>query len=78
MMYDYPSPMFMGSGSVLFVLLLLLAIAALGVLAVWPVHRRRDQGQERAEQILADRFAGGQIDAEEYEQSLRMLRNARH
>ena len=66
----------------------LLLLVGLVVLLVWAVNRgmldRVNQGgvslfkQERsAEEILKERFARGEIDAEEYERSLEVLRNGR-
>ncbi|MEU8238990.1 SHOCT domain-containing protein [Actinoplanes missouriensis] len=75
MMYDYPYPAAMGFGGTVFVLLLLLGVAAFVALAVWPVRRH---GDAHAERILANRFATGEIDAEEYERSLRLLRAVHH
>jgi uncharacterized membrane protein len=41
-------------------------------------NRREDsRGEDSAEQTLRQRFARGEIDAEEYERSLEVLRNGR-
>ncbi|BCY09997.1 SHOCT domain-containing protein [Actinoplanes sp. L3-i22] len=74
MMYDYPHVMSMGSGWAVIVVSLLLAIAVAAVVAAWPARRGSGSGPER---VLADRFARGEIDAEEYEQRLRTLQISR-
>ena len=62
----------MSVGSVLFLVLLVFGVVA----AVRALDRPGPAEPSRggAEQMLADRFAHGDIDAEEYEQRLRTLR----
>jgi putative membrane protein len=64
------------TGMVLFWVVLVLAIA----LAVRYLDRRRDESPPppppTAEQVLAGRFARGEIDADEYRQRLDTLRQA--
>lgn len=64
------------TGMVLFWVVLVLAIA----LAVRYLDRRRGESlpppPPRAEQVLAGRFARGEIDADEYRQRLDTLRQA--
>ncbi|WP_157442012.1 SHOCT domain-containing protein [Actinoplanes awajinensis] len=75
MMYNSPHMLGMGSGWVMILLSLgVLAIALVGLFA-WNPPR---PGRLGAEQVLADRFARGEIDAEEYQQRLYTLRGAGH
>jgi len=78
----------MGAGGWVLLSLVGLAVAILLVLAVvaavrplaWPHQMPSPDGAGRtvdAERLLADRFARGDIDADEYEQRLRILRAAR-
>lgn len=64
----------MGIGMITWVLVLAVIIG----FVVWLMNRvpgRRDDGRaESAEEILRRRFAGGDIDAEEYERRLGALR----
>ncbi|MCM4084413.1 SHOCT domain-containing protein [Paractinoplanes hotanensis] len=61
---------------------LVLATAAAGLLITWArPHPRGPTAHDPipdAERLLADRFARGEIDAEEYERRLHILRAARH
>jgi putative membrane protein len=66
-------------GIAVLILLVLAVVAAARPLA-WPQQPPSPVGAPRtadAERVLADRFARGDIDAEEYEQRLRTLRAAR-
>lgn len=63
----------MGLGMLGWLLLLAITVA----LIVWLVNRNapgRQQGGESADEILRRRFASGEIDAEEYERRLSVLR----
>jgi uncharacterized membrane protein len=40
-------------------------------------HRKLDRREDSAEETLRQRFARGEIDAEEYERSLEVLRSGR-
>lgn len=63
----------MGLGMVTWVLVLAVIIG----FVVWLMNRaqdRHDGGAESAEDLLRRRFAGGDIDAEEYERRLEALR----
>jgi putative membrane protein len=73
-----------GGGSLILVLVLVLVVWA--VIKVFPDWRDRvglDDGREdsrregSAEETLRQRFARGEIDAEEYERALEVLRNGR-
>ncbi len=76
----------MGGGGWLWLLLPLLfwggllAFAAWAVLRIFP-NRRDDRGsganEESAEEILRKRLARGEIDAEDYERSLEVLKGER-
>ena len=76
----------MGGGIWLWMLVPLLLWGGLLALGVWALLRifpngRGDGGSappgESAEEILRRRFARGEIDAEEYERSIEVLRNER-
>lgn len=77
----------MGGGSWLWVLLPLLfwggllAFAAWALMRIFPIRGGGDgvsgSREESAEEILRKRFAGGEIDAEEYERSLEVLKGER-
>ncbi len=76
----------MGGGGWLWMLVPLLFWSGLLALGVWALLRifpdRRGGGgsaspEESAEEILRRRFARGEIDAEEYERSLEVLRERR-
>jgi putative membrane protein len=65
----------MGIGMLIWIIVLAAAIG----LAIWLVNRgsggrRPDRDSETAEDILRRRFASGEIDAEEYERRLTVLR----
>ena len=68
-----------GGGSIL--LLLVLVVVVFALIKAFPdwqdrlgLNRRRE---DSAEETLRQRFARGEIDAEEYERSLEVLRNER-
>jgi len=65
----------MGLGMVVWVILLALAIG----LVVWLINRgngrRPGERGDSAEEILRRRFAAGEIDADEYERRLSVLRH---
>lgn len=77
----------MGGGGWLWVLLPLLfwggllALAAWALIRIFPIRGGGDGGsnfrEESAEEILRKRFARGEIDAEEYERSLEILKGER-
>ena len=76
----------MGGGGWLWMLLPLLFWGGLLAFAVWALirifpNRGSDRGsgvyEESAEEILRKRFARGEIDAEEYERSIEVLKNER-
>lgn len=59
----------------------LLAVIVWAVMRIFP-NRRADDGRpetrkDSAEEILRERFARGEMDAEEYERSLEVLRSGR-
>ncbi|GAA3336571.1 hypothetical protein GCM10020358_09480 [Amorphoplanes nipponensis] len=63
-------------------ILIVLAVALTGLVLTAVVIAARDRGGAAeppagTERTLADRFARGEIDAEEYEQRLRTLRSGR-
>ena len=70
----------MMGGFMIFGLLFLVAIIALIVWLVMrllpnqPGRNRPEAREDSAEQILRERFARGEVDAEEYEHSLEILR----
>jgi len=75
----------MGGGGGL-ILLLLLGLVVSALIKVFPDwqdrvglnNRREDSSRDdSAEETLRQRFARGEIDAEEYERSLEVLRNGR-
>jgi putative membrane protein len=64
----------------LFLVLLVLGLVVWAVLRVSPDWQNRlglDRREDSAEETLRQRFARGEIDAEEYERSLEVLRNGR-
>lgn len=66
-----------GSGFPFWIFPLLWFVLIAGVIAlVWAGRRRRDgqAGRRAGEQALAERFANGQIDAEEYRSRREVLR----
>jgi putative membrane protein len=69
----------MGIGMLIWIIVLAAAIGLAIGLAIWLVNRgsggrRPDRDSETAEDILRRRFASGEIDAEEYERRLTVLR----
>lgn len=76
MMHNYPQFAGMGFGWPAIVLtFLVLAIGLVGLAAWWP-SRPHGGDDTRAERILDERLAQGEIDPEEYEQRLRSLHAA--
>ena len=75
--------MMMGGGLIL--TLLVLAVAVWALIKVFPdwqdrvgLNRRpENKGEDSAEETLRQRFARGEIDAEDYERSLEVLRHGR-
>lgn len=71
----------MGAGWGLFALAIVLVLLAAGLVVA--LSRRNTAGSSApdpvpdAERVLADRFARGEMDTEDYEQRLRTLRAAR-
>jgi uncharacterized membrane protein len=69
--------MMMGGGTIL--LLVVVAVAVWAIIKVFPDWQDRvglNHGREdSAEEVLRQRFARGEIDAEEYKRSLEVLRN---
>jgi len=72
----------MGGSSILLLLVLVLVVFA--IIKVFPdwqdrvgLSRREDRREDSAEETLRQRFARGEIDSEEYERSLEVLRNGR-
>jgi putative membrane protein len=64
----------------LFLVLLVLGLVVWAGLRVSPDWQNRlglDRREDSAEETLRQRFARGEIDAEEYERSLEVLRNGR-
>ena len=69
-----------GGGSILLLLVLVLVVWAL--IKVFPDWQERvglnsSRREDSAEETLRQRFARGEIDAEEYERSLEVLRSGR-
>jgi putative membrane protein len=55
-----------------------LALIVWAVVRIFPERRSGERSEVRSsEEILRERFARGEIDAEEYERSLKVLRNER-
>ncbi len=68
----------MGAGLAMIFLGIVLLVAAI-VLVVWVLFRIFPRRQEDpAEEMLRGRFARGEIDAEEYEKTLEVLRRERN
>jgi putative membrane protein len=72
----------MGGGGVGTILLLVvLAVAVWAIIKVFPDWQDRvglsSRREDSAEETLRQRFARGEIDAQEYERSLEVLRNGR-
>ena len=64
-----------GGGSILLLLVLVLVVWALiKVVPDWQDRMGLDRREDSAEETLRQRFARGEIDAEEYERSLEVLR----
>ena len=67
-----------GGGLILLVVLGLVVFALIKVFPDWQVrvglNRSEDRREDSAEETLRQRFARGEIDQEEYEQRLRILR----
>jgi len=65
----------MGGGLILTVLVLVLVVwAIIKVFPDWQDRVGLDRREDSAEETLRQRFARGEIDAEEYERSLEVLR----
>ena len=67
-----------GGGSIL--LLLVLVVVVLALIKAFPDWRDRlglNRREDSAEETLRQRFARGEIDAEDYERSLEVLREGR-
>ena len=72
----------MGEGLILTLLLLgLVVFALIKVFPDWEdrvgLDRRENKREDSAEETLRQRFARGEIDAEDYERSLKVLRGGR-
>ena len=71
----------MGGGGGTILLLLVLVLVVFAIIKVFPDWQDRvglsSKREDSAEEILRQRFARGEIDAEEYERSLEVLRNRR-
>jgi putative membrane protein len=73
----------MGGGTIL--LLVVLAVVVFALIKVFPDWRdrvglnsgRENKREDSAEETLRQRFARGEIDAEDYERSLEVLRHGR-
>jgi uncharacterized membrane protein len=71
-----------GVGTILTSLVLVVVVwAIIKVVPDWQdrvgLDRREDKREDSAEETLRQRFACGEIDAEDYERSLEVLRNGR-
>ena len=72
-----------GGGLILLLLLGLVVFALIKVFPDWQDRvglnnrREEDRREDSAEETLRQRFARGEIDAQEYERSLEVLRNGR-
>jgi uncharacterized membrane protein len=71
----------MGGGVGTILLLLVLVVAVFALMKLFPDWQDRvglnSRREDSAEETLRQRFARGEIDAEEYERSLEVLRNGR-
>ena len=75
----------MGGGVGTFLTLLALVVVVWAIIKLFPDwqdrvglnNRREDKREDSAEETLRQRFARGEIDAEDYERSLEVLRNGR-
>ena len=69
----------MGGGTIL--LLVVVAVAVWAIIKVFPDWQDRvglnNRREDSAEEVLRQRFARGEIGAEEYERSLEVLRHGR-
>ena len=67
--------MMMGGGLILTLLVLVVVVwAIIKVVPDWQDRMGLDRREDSAEETLRQRFARGEIDTEEYEQRLRILR----
>ncbi len=70
--------MMMGGGVGTILLLVVLAVAVWAIIKVFPVWQDRvglnNRREDSAEETLRQRFASGEIDAQEYEERQRVLR----
>lgn len=64
----------MGAGWAVMAVLLLLFAAIAVAAVIWVVRTTQRRPDGRPEQILAERFARGEIDADEYQRRKSMLR----
>ena len=70
----------MGGGGGTILLLLVLGLVVFALIKVFPDWQDRvglNRREDSAEETLRQRFACGEIDAEEYERSLEVLRSGR-
>jgi uncharacterized membrane protein len=71
----------MGGGVGTILLLLVLVVAVFALIKAFPDWQDRvglnSRREDSAEETLRQRFARGEIDAEDYERSLKVLRNGR-
>jgi putative membrane protein len=76
----------MGGGGGTILLLVVLVVVVWALIKVFPdwqdrlglnSNRREDRREDSAEETLRQRFARGEIDSEEYERSLEVLRNGK-
>ena len=75
----------MGGGVGTILLLVVLAVAVFAIIKVFPDWKdrvglnsgRENKREDSAEETLRQRFARGEIDAEDYERSLEVLRHGR-
>jgi putative membrane protein len=70
----------MGGGVGTILVLLVLVVVVFAIIKVFPDWQDRvglNRREDSAEEILRQRFARGEIDAQEYERSLEVLRNGR-
>jgi uncharacterized membrane protein len=72
----------MGGGGGTILLLVVLVVVVIALIKIFPDWQDRvglnsSRREDSAEETLRQRFARGEIDAEEYERSLEVLRNGR-
>jgi uncharacterized membrane protein len=67
----------MGGSLILLLVLILVVWAIIKVVPDWQDRVGLDRREDSAEETLRQRFARGEIEAEEYERSLKVLRNGR-